>query len=329
MDKRDGLSSVLLMVSACFAAGCESTLPCDSSDCCEGDCVPAFTRGAAVPWESFDGELGPAPSGTLLLKISSSQGSCGEPWVTELACGGNEAAWEVDVPLPPALQYIGAVVDLADLADVKSPSLRQAVTEGDNCSIEESPLTGSLEVIAMNEISVTVRFSDTAPAVADLEAELTVPRCQNPELPQQAVALSETLLGTIYAPRIAGGAEEDVGAPEPAVTEPLHIFVDRSDPAGGAVCVDPRGFNAGCDPTRTTLEIVLGVDQQYPGTYSLGELVTVTSTTTSADAEGVCSEVSEAAIEGSVAVIAITPTLVHVRVDTGGPVTDAVATRCF
>lgn len=330
MHKRIGLLGALAVATSALISGCDEPCPSDNccgDDCCEGDdCVTPVSHGVATPWEGFGGELGAAPSGTLLLKMTSGEGFCADPWVSELACG-ETVAWEVDVPLPPALQFVGSVVNLADLADLGGATVRQTVGKGGGCDIDEQVLEGKLEVVAINEQNVTVRFSETSPAIAELEEEQSVPRCQNPELPQQAVAMSESQLTAVYPTQISGGAE-DAAPREPPVTEPLHIFIDVSDPAAGAQCSDPRALSAGCDPARSTIEITMGIDQQFPGSYPLGEFVTVETRSNELLENDSCNAAVDAWTSGTVDIVAITPTLVHVRVDDGIAVVDAIATRC-
>lgn len=329
MNKLGLLGAAVVAVGALIVSACDDSCVgdcCGEEECCgDASCLPPATHGVATPWESFGGELGAAPSGTLLLKLTSGEGFCSEPWVTDLPC--EEGEWEVDVPLPPALQIAGATVDLGELADLGGAKLRLPVADGDACTFEEQALAGSLEIVSINESNVMVRLSNTSPAVAELETELNVPRCQNPELPQQAVALSESQLTAAYPARI-GGAGDQAAPREPPVTEPLHIFVDVSDPALGAACVDPLALSGGCDPARATLQITLGLNEQYAGSYVLGETVTVEERSSELLENDACSPLVEAWTTGTVDIVAITPTLVHVRVSNGTKTVDAVATRC-
>ena len=319
---------LLLFASSALHLGCSSVL-CEDNGCCEGDadccegdaCNPPVTRGVATPWESFGGELGAAPSGTLLLKLTSGEGFCAEPWVSELSCAG---AWEADIPLPPSLQFAGAKAALSDLIDLGGGATfrRADPAEGDSCQMGEGGFPGDIEVVSINESYVTVRVTTTEQALSELEEEYTVPRCQNPELPQQAVAMVQSQFDAIYATKDRAG----IGEPEPAITEPLHIFIDQSEPAASAVCEDPLGSLGECI-SRSTLQVVLGLDQQFPGTYTLASGVTVSSLQST---EAACLPASEEWTEGTVEVLAITPKLVHVRVTNGADLTvDAVATRCF
>ncbi len=308
---------------------CESA-SCFVDECCGEDCNPVLFAGVATPWESVATRTGTAPSGTLLIKLSSGEGFCAEPFVSEFSCAG-ASAWEVEVPLPPALQYVGAVVSLDQLEELGAgPTYRS--TEGTDEGCSEGVMSGNLEVVAIDEFSVEVRFSDLSPSIAELEESKLVPRCQNPNLPQQAVALNQSQLDSLYATRIAGGSGAgggDPGAPEP-ITEPLHVFIDRSEPAAGALCADPLARLGECSDTRGTLEVVLGIDNQFPGTFSVAEGSGVTVSELTSATGGLCSSEVTPWSVGSVEVVAITPTLVHVKVDGGAQgVVDAVATRCF
>ena len=319
---------LLLVTSSALIVGCSTVVCtddndcCEEANCCEGEaCNPPVSHGVAIPWESFDGDRAPAPSGTLALKLTSGEGFCAEPWVGQLSCDGS---WDADIPLPPSLQFAGAKASLADLADLGGATFRRAdAAEGDSCQMGEGSFTGNLEVVAINEFNVTVRVTTDEPALADLEAEYTVPRCQNPELPQQAVALVQSKLDSIYPTKDSEGFGAE---PEPAVTEPLHVFIDQSEPAAGAVCEDPLGTLGEC-VSRSTLTVVLGVDHQFPGTYTVADGVAVSSMRSSEEA---CFPESEVWATGTIDVLAITPKLVHVRVtDAEGLTADAVATRCF
>jgi hypothetical protein len=315
-----------------FAApGCDPDI-CESADCCVDeccgeDCNPAVFSGVATPWESVATRSGAAPSGTLLIKLSSGEGFCAEPWVSEFSCSV-AGAWEVEVPLPPALQYAGAVVALDQLEELGAgPTIISTTGTDEGCV--EGVLLGNLEVVAIDEFSVEVRFTEISPSISELEGSKLVPRCQNPDLPQQAVALNQSQLDSLYAARIAGGSGAGGGdaAPEP-ITEPLHLFIDRSEPAEGALCADPLARLGECSDTRATLEVVLGIDNQFPGTFAIGDSVSVSELTTASGA--LCSSEAAPWTVGSVEVVAITPTLVHVKVDGGAQgVVDAVATRCF
>lgn len=323
-------SLFLLAIGSSLAIGCTTVLCGDADGCCEEDgsnccldesCNPPAAQGVAIPWESFEGQRGPAPSGTLVVKLTSGEGFCAEPWISELGCDGS---WEVDVPLPPALQFQGAKVSLEDLEGLGGATFRRNdPAEGDVCEVGEGTFSGELEVLAIDESSLIVRVTTTEPALADLADDYVIPRCQNPELPQQAVAMAESKLDSIYAEKDRAGFE----APEePAVTEPLHVFVDQSDPAAGAVCEDPLGMFGECT-SRSTLSVVLGVDHQFPGTYTVADGIIVSSLRSS---EGSCFPESEVWTTGTVEVLAITPKLVHVRVTDGeSTAADAIATRCF
>lgn len=323
-------------VLALGAMGCDPEL-CESANCCVDeccgeDCNPVLFAGVATPWESVATHTGAAPSGTLLIKLSSGEGFCAEPWVSEFSCT-DAGAWEVEVPLPPALQYVGAVVSLDQLEELGAgPTYRS--TEGTDEGCSEGVLSGNLEVVAIDEFAVEVRFSELSPSIAELEEAKLIPRCQNPDLPQQAVALNQSQLDSLYAARIAGGSGAgggagDAAAPEP-ITEPLHVFIDRSEPAAGALCADPLARLGECSDTRATLEVVLGIDNQFPGTFSIADGSGVTVSELSSPSGALCSSEVTPWSVGSVEVVAITPTLVHVKVDGGAQgVVDAVATRCF
>ena len=318
------------------AMGCDPEL-CESANCCVDeccgeDCNPVLFAGVATPWESVTTRTGAAPSGTLLIKLSSGEGFCAEPWVSEFSCT-DAGAWEVEVPLPPALQYVGAVVSLDQLEELGAgPTYRS--TEGTDEGCSEGVLSGNLEVVAIDEFAVEVRFSELSPTIAELEEAKLIPRCQNPDLPQQAVALNQSQLDSLYAARIAGGSGAgggagDAAAPEP-ITEPLHVFIDRSEPAAGALCADPLARLGECSGTRATLEVVLGIDNQFPGTFSIADGSGVTVSELTSPSGALCSSEVTPWSVGSVEVVAITPTLVHVKVDGGAQgVVDAVATRCF
>jgi len=283
----------------------------------------------ATPWESLGGENGPAPAGTLLIKLTSAEGFCAAPWVSELACG-EEAAWEVEFPLPPPLQFAGATVDLAELAELGGASFRQTTAGGADCSIEAGTLSGTLEVISIDETQLEVRVTSASPSIAELEQGLIVPRCQNPELPQQAVAMTQSQFDLIYGLRDgAPEAEAEDAAAEPyPMEEVLRVFVDRSSPAVGAVCADPLALLGDCQ-SRTTLDILLPIGSQGPAVYDLATSgITVTELASSLG-EAECTRSDTLWTSGELEILAITPTLIHVALNDGaGTVVDAIATRC-
>lgn len=332
------VASLPVLVLGLQLAGC-STVVCQD-ECCEGDpCVPPppASDGVAVPWEAFDGSRGPAAPGTLVLKLTNGEGFCQSPWLDGIDCAGG---WEVDIPLPPSVQFEGATVNLADLGDLGGGATFRdsGPGEGDSCQLEEGGLTGQLEIVSISPTSVTVRLSGASPSLDGFEEELTLTRCQNPELPQQAVVLRAQQVAALYPnrdtefPGGGDGLQEDPAPPEPP--EPLHVFVDLTDPSIGAVCEDPLGVLGGCDVDRLTLEIVIGIDAQFPGGFDLSPLNEAGQgmevRALRASAGDVCLSEADAWATGAVEIIAITPSLVQVRaIDGDGAVVEAVATRCF
>ncbi len=317
-----------LLAAGCSSVVCESDGCCDQDSCCEGGaCLPPTPHGVATPWESLAGEKGPAPAGTLLLKLTSGEGFCAAPWVSELSCG-EEAAWEVEFALPPPLQFAGATVDLAELADLGGASYRQT-TAGADCSIEAGTLSGTLEVVSIDETQLEVRVTSATPSLGELEQGLIVPRCQNPELPQQAVAMTQSQFDLLYALRDGEPeAEAEDAAAEPFIEETLRVFVDRSSPAAGATCVDPLALFGDCQD-RTTFDITLPIGWQGPGTYDLLGSDIIVNEATSLVGEAECTRAESSWTSGQLEIIANTPTLLHVVLDDGaGTVVDAIATRC-
>lgn len=327
------LLAIGLQLAAC------STVLCEDDECCEGEaCVPPPppSDGVAVPWEAFDGSRGPAAPGTLVLKLTNGEGFCQSPWLDGIDCSGG---WEADIPLPPSAQFAGAIVNLADLGDLGGGATFRdsGPGEGDSCQLDEGSLTGQLEIVSISPTDVTVRLSGASPSLDGFEEELTLTRCQNPELPQQAVVLRAQQVAALYPNRdTAGfpedGLQEDPAPPEPP--EPLHVFIDLTDPSIGAVCEDPLGVLGGCDVDRLTLEIVIGVDHQFPGGSELSPIDEAGQgmevSVLRASAGDVCLSEAEGWTAGSVEIIAITPSLVQVRaIDAEGAVVEAVATRCF
>lgn len=336
MTKLPVFAALLVLTTAGLAACEDDTAPCaadgccgDASDCCDGgdccfdgECEP-LAQGAAIAWESLAAEKGPAPSGTLFLKLTSGTGMCSAPWVSDLAC--EDGAWEADIPLPTSAQYVGAKVALADLEALGGAVVRTPSSAEPSCSFESQPLEGTLEVVAINENRVEVRVSGADPAIPDLASGVSATRCQNPDLPQQAVAMFQSVFDGLYAEKI--GAPEDEPVPPQEV---LHVFIDRSDPIVGAKCSDPLATLGGCDPARSTLQVTFDLDAQYTGTFEVGASSVTVTERTSATIEGVC-EGSQATWEtGAVVVLAITPSLLHLRLtDAEGAVVDAYATHCY
>lgn len=327
--------SKLLVVCALplsLLAACDPDVrwPCEG-ECCEEDgCLPPPPDGVAIPWESFAGERGPAPSGSLLLTASSTGGSCTAPYVATLDCTSGDGAWTLELPIPPALQFPGATASLVDLAALGGGATFARVNgAGDLCFLESGPLDGSVEVVSVSDYDLGVVISSSW--LGDLE--LTLSRCFDPELPQRAVAVSQSRLDAIYANRDVGGGPGDaeIGAPEPPPAEPVYVFVDRSEPALGAVCADPRALQQGCQQGFSQLEVFLPPEVQAPGVYDLSSsVVTVTERIATVLEDGAnCTVEALAYSSGTVEVLTFGASLVHVivSVDDGGPI-DALAPVC-
>jgi hypothetical protein len=315
-----------------LACSAEVRPPCDDDCCEEEDCLPPPPDGVAIPWESFAGDRGPAPSGSLLITAASSGGSCAVPHVAPLDCGSGDGAWTLEVPLPPALQFAGATASLADLATLGQGATFVRVSgEGDTCTLETGALEGSVEVLSVSDYDLVLSVSGSQ--LGD-QLELEVPRCFDPTLPQRAIAVSQSRLDAIYANRdIGGGAgDAEIGAPEPPPAEPVYVFIDRSEPALGAVCADPRALQQGCQQGFSQLEVFLPPEVQAPGVYELSSSSVVTVTeriATVLEDEANCTVEALAYSSGTVEILSFGGSLVHVlvSVDDGAPV-DALAPSC-
>jgi hypothetical protein len=283
----------------------------------------------ALAWESFGGERGLAPSGSLLITAASSGGTCAPPHVAALDCDAGDGAWSLEVPLPPALQFGGASASLADLAALgQGATFVRVFGEDEGCTVESGALEGSLEVSSVSDYGLVLSIAGSQ---LGEKLELEIPRCFDPALPQRAVAVSQTRLDALYAARFSGDGEADVGAPEPPPSEPVYVFIDRSEPAFGAVCADPRALQQGCQPGFSQLEVMLPPEVQAPGTYDLSSssVTLIERIAVVLEDEPTCTLEALARTSGTVEIVSFGGSLVHVLVslDDGAPV-DALAPAC-
>lgn len=115
----------------------------------------------------------------LFLMASDVGVSCGEAYV-DLPCGFH---WSVGIGVPPALQAVGVYpLDGAELSQYSLRSETSALHDDpqgpDDCAVGFGPLSGTLEILAIDETAVHFRLTvsddlwDTDPS-----GEYVAPRC--------------------------------------------------------------------------------------------------------------------------------------------------------
>jgi hypothetical protein len=360
------LRSLTLFALLASVSGCETTIVgggdggCGTEECCDGaDCNQGAggtgaaggsgggvsNEGVAAPWESLGGEVAPAPAGTLLLSFANVPITCADP-LNVPSCE-LEYHWEAQIPLPTALQYPGAVVDLDELLDVGfGPSFSDSQGDGNGlCSGGGGTLSGTLEVLAIDGASVTIRLSDSFGPTVSIDGERTLLRCGGGMLPATALVLTESQLaatqggGEPIPPETGsstssgagggggGGLGTGGGAPEP-VDERLFVFVDDSDPSLTLTCSDPYAYDAQCQTPRRIVVVSLEPWVQAPGVYPMGggSGVEVTISESGPNEDGSCWGGGGGGFtDGIVEILSIKGSQISLEI-TGGPVSSLSAT---
>ncbi|NUP04697.1 MAG: hypothetical protein HOW73_01410 [Polyangiaceae bacterium] len=136
------------------------------------------TDGIAVPYEQLGSEVVPAPAGTLLLSFGSEAAVCADP-LADLPSCQPELIWRAEIPLPAELQAAGSVVDLEDLLEVGfGPFSSESIGEGDGlCSGGGGTLTGTLEVLAVDDATITIQLAGAIGLDADPNGVHVLARC--------------------------------------------------------------------------------------------------------------------------------------------------------
>jgi hypothetical protein len=158
-------------------------------DACGGDFC-GEGGGGPVPVPPFDGiaetwpvveawGYAPAPRDTLLLALSSQSLTCGVDPITTLPACEERLAWLATIPLPRELQNEGALVELDELLGTGPGAFYSESQQGSDgtCSGGGGTLTGTLEVLAVADDSLTIRLSSTSAFTAPLDGEWRLSRC--------------------------------------------------------------------------------------------------------------------------------------------------------
>jgi hypothetical protein len=172
------LTRALLLPLLLWGFGCGPTIILEGGDggCGTDDCSPDAIGGVVTPWETMRfpfwlPENDIAPPGTLALVYGGDT-----PW----ECGALEfpptctftPGWHVVIPLPPELQRPGARIDLDELRQIGiGPSLMES---GGSGLCGTGSLHGTLEVLAVDASSVTIRLTETDP---EFTGKRTLLRC--------------------------------------------------------------------------------------------------------------------------------------------------------
>ncbi|MFO0549001.1 MAG: hypothetical protein U0271_11480 [Polyangiaceae bacterium] len=192
-------------------AGCQSVVVGESGECYAGsDCVcdgddcsasaivatppaddddppsdpppdPSGNDGLAVPWPALGDAVAPAPDGTLLLVYGAEEPTCADP-LEDHSCEV-PFTWRVLIGLPSEYQVVGARVDLEDIDTYFMPLITESFVESPQdvnngeCSGGGGTLTGSLEVLAIDDATITVHVEGFTFDRADPSGDWVLARC--------------------------------------------------------------------------------------------------------------------------------------------------------
>ncbi len=233
-------------------------------------------EGVAVRWDALGGAVAEAPADTLLLAFGSEAASCADPLASAPSCGPT-LAWKAEIPLPADLQYAGAVVDLESLIDVGfGPFYSGSQGEGDGaCSGGGGTLFGTLEVLAIDSSSITVRITDAFGFGDEVDGTRTLLRCDGGTIEPEpvvgpAVALTQEQFDD-YLDSILdgeGGSTTTGGGPAPA--DRFWVVIDALGNTGGLSCNNPYAQMDECEVERGIVTLDLDPNQLEPGVYPIG-----------------------------------------------------------
>jgi hypothetical protein len=232
-------------------------------------------EGVAVRWDALGGGVVAAPADTLLLAFGSEAAACADPLASSSICGPT-LSWKAEIPLPAELQYAGAVVDLESLIDVGfGPFYSGSQGEPDGaCSGGGGTLFGTLEVLAIDASSVTVRITDAFGFGDEVDGTRTLLRCDGgPTEPVvgDAVALTQEQLDDYFASLPdSGGSSSTTTGGGPAPDDRFFVFIDALGTTGGLSCNDPYAYSEECEVERRIVTLSLDPNQLEPGVYPIG-----------------------------------------------------------
>lgn len=291
-------------------------------------------EGVAVPYEELSGVV-PAPDGTLLLAFGSEAASCADPLASAPSCGPT-LAWKAEIPLPADLQYAGAVVDLESLIDVGfGPFYSGSQGEGDGaCSGGGGTLFGTLEVLAIDASSITVRITDAFGFGDEVDGTRTLLRCDGGTEPVvgDAVALTQEQLDEYYASLPDSGGSSGTTGGGPAPDDRFWIFIDALGTTGGLSCGDPYAYSEECEVERKIVTLSLDPNQLVPGVYPIGTTgVGLTFSESGSNGDGSCWGGGGGGFDdGTVEIVSVDASSIRVIVESEflGVSIDATASRC-
>lgn len=293
-------------------------------------------EGVAVPYEQLSGVV-PAPDDTLLLAFGSEAASCADPLASAPSCGPT-LAWKAEIPLPADLQYAGAVVDLESLIDVGfGPFYSGSQGEGDGaCSGGGGTLFGTLEVLAIDASSITVRITDAFGFGDEVDGTRTLLRCDGGTVEpvrSAAVALTQEQYDDYYAslPDSGGSTTATTGG-GPAPDDRFYVFIDALGTTGGLSCSDPYAYSDTCEQERRVYTLSFDPNQLVPGVYPIGPgEVGLSFSETGSNGDGTCWGGGGGGFDdGTVEIVSIDESSIRVIVQSeflDGSI-DATASRC-
>ncbi|MDC0716655.1 hypothetical protein [Nannocystis bainbridge] len=139
---------------------------------CVGAASPVKAEVLAYLESQIEGDTGGEP-GRLYLRFSSQSFTCADPHA-ELACGHN---WDVSLQIPGEFQAPGVYA----LADGPIGAIARSNDGGDVCQEAEGAVSGTLEIDAIDDASVTGRLCNLRAYGIEgqivLDGTFVAPRC--------------------------------------------------------------------------------------------------------------------------------------------------------
>lgn len=296
---------------------------------------PGSDEGVAVPYEELS-DVVSAPAGTLLLAFGSERALCADPLALPEGCQP-ELSWKAKIPLPAELQYVGAVVELDSLIGVGfGPTYTGTQGEpGGACSGGGGTLYGTLEVLAIDASSITVRISDSYSIGQEVDGTRTLLRCDGGTVEPvvgDAVALTQEQLDEYYASLPDSGGSSTTSGGGPAPDDRFFVFIDALGTSGGLSCIDPYAYSEECEVERKIVTLAFDPNQLEPGVYPIGPTgVDLSFSESGSNGDGSCWGGGGGGFdEGTVEIVAIDASSIRVIVQSqylGGSI-DATAARC-
>lgn len=292
-------------------------------------------EGVAVRWDALGGAVAEAPADTLLLAFGSERALCADPLANPEGCQP-EFTWKAEIPLPAEFQYAGAVVDLESLLEVGyGPFYTGSQGEaGGACSGGGGTLYGTLEVLAIDATSITVRLSDTHGFADEVDGTRTLLRCDGGTEPvvAPAVALTQEQLDEYYASLPDSGGSSGTTGGGPAPDDRFWVFIDALGTTVGLSCSDPYAYSDTCEQERKIVTLSFDPNQLVPGVYPIGPTgVDLSFSESGSNGDGSCWGGGGGGFdEGTVEIVSVDASSIRVIVQSSflDASIDATAARC-